>query len=186
MRSFRTPLAGLLLIGLATLSSAWASDQGKAIAVTPFEFVQTHDPISGGQPTESEQERLRAVGTRVRDWVAERPELTEAEGSASPGRRLRRCDACALALGRSLEADWITVGWVQKVSELILNMNLVVWDVQSETRLAAVSIDMRGNTDESWRRAAEHMLRNLETRMATLDRGSASGKPPARSSSESR
>src|SRR5690554_4061495 len=129
MRPVRVPLTGLLVIGLAALPSVSASADAKTVAVTPFEFVQTHDPVSGGQPTESEQERLRAARTQVRNWIAERSELTEVEGAASAGRRLRRCDACALALGRSLGADWVTVGWVQKVSELILNMNLVVWDV---------------------------------------------------------
>ena len=41
------------------------------------------------------------------------------------------------------------VGWVQKVSNLILNINIAVYDVASGRRLAGFSVDIRGDTDES-------------------------------------
>jgi hypothetical protein len=49
---------------------------------------------------------------------------------------------------------------VQKVSNLILNMNIYVRDVHTGNLDAVISVDLRGNTDESWFRAASYLLRN--------------------------
>ena len=48
---------------------------------------------------------------------------------------------------------------VQKVSNLILNMNIYLRDVHTGHSSAA-SADMRGNTDESWSRAMSYLVRN--------------------------
>jgi len=49
---------------------------------------------------------------------------------------------------------------LQKVSNLILNMNIYVRDASSGATIAAVSRDMRGNTDESWSRTLGWLVRN--------------------------
>jgi hypothetical protein len=51
-------------------------------------------------------------------------------------------------------------GTVQKVSNLILNINLYTEDVRREKLIFGKSVDIRGNTDESWRRGLDYMLRN--------------------------
>ena len=48
--------------------------------------------------------------------------------------------------------------WVQKVSNLILNLNLRVEDVASGRMLFQRSVDIRGNTDLSWRRGATALV----------------------------
>lgn len=72
---------------------------------------------------------------------------------------IRGCNGCELELGQRLGADLIAHGWVQKVSNLILNLNLVVEDARTGRVLRAGSADMRGNTDESWDRALRYLLR---------------------------
>jgi hypothetical protein len=49
---------------------------------------------------------------------------------------------------------------VQKVSNLILNINIRVSNAQSGQVLAAASADIRGNTDESWTRGVEWLVKN--------------------------
>ena len=49
-------------------------------------------------------------------------------------------------------------GWVQKVSNLILNMNIVVRDAKTGQVILSKSVDMRGNTDESWSRALDWLV----------------------------
>lgn len=39
-------------------------------------------------------------------------------------------------------------------------MNIYVRDVSSGTTVTAMSADMRGNTDESWSRALDYLIRN--------------------------
>jgi hypothetical protein len=50
------------------------------------------------------------------------------------------------------------VGWVQKVSNLILNLNVLVRDVGTGANIATAFVDLRGNTDKSWARATDYLL----------------------------
>ncbi len=58
------------------------------------------------------------------------------------------CDGCEVDLARKAGAKFSVVGWVQKVSNLILNINIVMRDVGTGKRIAAGSVDIRGDTDE--------------------------------------
>jgi hypothetical protein len=49
---------------------------------------------------------------------------------------------------------------VQKVSNLILNINIRVSEAASGKVIAAASADIRGNTDESWTRGVEWLVKN--------------------------
>ena len=77
---------------------------------------------------------------------------------------------------------WITV---QKVSNLILNMNLYLADPATEKLTFLKSVDIRGNTDKSWSRSLRYLLdtRNRKRdhvfgwRWAKMD--SPSGEPAA-------
>ena len=71
---------------------------------------------------------------------------------------LRGCNGCELKLARRLGAQLAGIGWVQKVSNLILNINLQVRDVTSGRLVHAGSVDIRGNTDESWQRGLRYLL----------------------------
>lgn len=71
---------------------------------------------------------------------------------------LRACNSCEVALGRKLGADLVAIAWVQKVSNLILNLNLSVRDTATGNLVAAGSVDIRGNTDESWRRGGIYLI----------------------------
>ena len=67
-----------------------------------------------------------------------------------------RCDERGAGLG----ANWAAWGTVQKVSNLILNINVYMEDAESGKMKFARSVDIRGNTDESWRRGLDYLLRN--------------------------
>ena len=66
-----------------------------------------------------------------------------------------------LMAAKALGADVIVIGWVQKVSNLILNINLQVKDVRTGEMLYAKSVDLRSNTDDSWLRGIRHLLTNM-------------------------
>jgi Protein of unknown function (DUF2380) len=52
---------------------------------------------------------------------------------------------------------------VQKVSNLILNLNIEVSTGNGEP-LYSTSVDIRGNTDESWLRGVRRLVDNIEAR----------------------
>lgn len=70
------------------------------------------------------------------------------------------CNGCELRLGRELGADYTLVGEVQKVSNLIISMNLVLRDARTGAAIRAAAVDIRGNTDTSWKRGFSYLLRN--------------------------
>jgi hypothetical protein len=70
------------------------------------------------------------------------------------------CSGCEVAIARRLDADLALIGWVQKVSNLILNLNVVIRDAATREQVFASSVDIRGNTDESWRHGIRYLLKN--------------------------
>jgi hypothetical protein len=68
------------------------------------------------------------------------------------------CEGCAASLARQLGAEVSVIGWVQKVSNLILNINIVMRDAQTGKMVRAGSVSIRSNTDESWRRGLDYLL----------------------------
>ena len=81
---------------------------------------------------------------------------------------LRQCNGCELDIGRALKADVIVIGWVQKVSNLILNINIEVKDVASGKTLYAKSVDLRSNSDKSWLRGIRYMVDSIEEKKQYL------------------
>ena len=71
---------------------------------------------------------------------------------------------------RTSVAELAITGTVQKVSNLILNMNIYVREASSGATIAAVTADMRGNTDESWSctRALVYEIRSVGNQAARV------------------
>ena len=65
-----------------------------------------------------------------------------------------------MATAKQLGAD--TVAWivVQKVSDLILNINVYMADVAAKKMAFVHSVDIRGDTDESWTRGITYLVKN--------------------------
>ena len=75
-----------------------------------------------------------------------------------------RCNGCLVKIGAKLGTRLVAVGWVQKVSNLILDINLRIRDVSNDTVVLTKSVDLRGNTDETWSRAVNFMVRDMAER----------------------
>lgn len=98
-------------------------------------------------------ELARLGAYEIVDTAAARAELAKLGA-------LRDCQGCELDPARTLGAEYAAFGWVQKVSNLILNINMQVREVASGRLVRAGSVDIRGNSDESWRRGLVSLVRN--------------------------
>jgi hypothetical protein len=76
------------------------------------------------------------------------------------GPAIRNCNGCQRDLAKRIGADWAAWGTVQKVSNLILNINVYMEDAQTSKTIFIKSVDIRGNTEESWRHGLDYLLRN--------------------------
>ena len=119
--------------------------------------------------------RLRTASQQLRQELAERQLYRVVETSPSQELQrtlqaqqefLYRCDDCAEQIGRLLGADLVMATWVQKVSELILNMNLQVYDVKTQKVVFTKSVDIRGNDDLSWTRGVRFLVRDMSDKRA--------------------
>ena len=130
-------------------------------AVFPFELDDTSLQGSMQGADKDDLARLARLDTQLRDELARSGRYTPVAIAAEPGgRTLWSCNGCEADQARHAEARFSVVGWVQKVSNLILNINLVIRDVATGERVAGGSVDIRGDTDESWTRGLSYLLRN--------------------------
>jgi hypothetical protein len=136
----------------------------QSAAVFDFELIDTSLEGSIKGVRADEQERLARLSDQLRQRLRDSgrflpldiaPIASEAQAS-----NLQACGGCDTQLARRIGAELAITGTVQKVSNLILNMNIYVRDATSGVTLAAVSADMRGNTDETWSRTLDWLIRN--------------------------
>jgi hypothetical protein len=156
--------AALPVLALTLVLPAAARAAAVRAAVFPFELDDTSLTGAAEGPRPADAARLARLDAQLRAALAGSGRYrlvdTAPVAPALAARSLRGCDACAAALARRLGAQVSVNGWVQKVSELILNINLVVRDADSGRMLRAGSVDIRGNTDESWTRGLAWLLRH--------------------------
>ena len=84
------------------------------------------------------------------------PDLDDAIAAAP----IANCNGCERDFALKAGADLAAWGTVQKVSNLILNINVYIEDAKAKKMLFAKSVDIRGNTDESWQRGLDYLLRH--------------------------
>ena len=76
------------------------------------------------------------------------------------GTTIGECGGCEFDYGKEAGADISAWFLVQKVSNLILNINLYIVDVRDRKILLTQSVDIRGNTDDSWKRGMKYLIKN--------------------------
>ena len=135
------------------------------LAVFDFELVDTslQGELQGASP--DELARLGMVADLVRERLAASGayrivDTGPAADAVARAGRLRTCGGCELRIAADLGAELALIGWVQKVSNLILNVNVVMRDAATGRLVGGGSVDIRGNTDESWSRGAAYLVRH--------------------------
>jgi Protein of unknown function (DUF2380) len=157
-------MRALSLVALLSLMAWPARAEPPKVAVFDFEMIDSSLQGEVYGPRSDEQERLMRAGDQVRKGLADSGKFQVIDiapvNAAAHGSNLQACGGCDLRYGEQLGADLIITGVVQKVSNLILNVNIFLRDVHTGQLVAAMSTDMRGNTDESWSRATSYLVRN--------------------------
>lgn len=147
-----------------------ASGQG-SVLLLDFEFV---DELSDPRTADADRNRLLLVNDtldkhlrscdalEIRDPTPASDEITRARNQMA---YLHRCNGCARQFGTLADVQFVLFPWVQKVSNLILNLNAEVRLAKTDQIITVRSVDIRGNTDRSWVRGAKA----LAVRICELD-----------------
>ncbi len=157
-------LAVLSVFVLAAVPFDCAQAAPVRTAIFDIEFRDTslEGQMNGSNP--GEEQRLAMLTNRLREALAESGRYDVVDiapvRDAALASNLQNCGGCDRRLASELGAGLAVTGVVQKVSNLILNINIYVRDVKSGKLVEGHSADIRSNTDESWRRGLDWILKN--------------------------
>jgi hypothetical protein len=156
-----------IFLAIMVGGGANAGPDGKEVprvAFLGFEFINT----SLEATARVEVERIRLLDDVLRQKltassrfeIVDIPPDTIKEIASGAPPTISNCNGCQRRFAQMVGANWAAWGTVQKVSNLILNINVYMEDAESGKMKFARSVDIRGNTDESWRRGLDYLLRN--------------------------
>jgi len=149
-------------IFLACLSLAARAAEPPSVAFSGFNLINT----SLEPTTDAEKARLLMIDTELRALltrsgryrIVDLPPDAAADAKTHPD--VTGCGGCQLNWGREAGTDLVLWGTVQKVSNLILNINVYLDDVKTGRKVLGTSVDIRGNTDETWRHGIRYLVEN--------------------------
>ncbi|WP_457106389.1 DUF3280 domain-containing protein [Methylobacterium sp. P5_C11] len=150
-----------LVFALVLLAGGPAAAAPPKAAVFDFQFSNL-SPV----PTDAaDTARLKRVSAELRDLLEKNAlfvvvSTDPVRGEVARSADLRNCSGCAEDFARRLGADVAITGEVQKVSNLILNLNVYVKPVAGDAPEKAYSVDLRGDTDESFDRGIRFLVQN--------------------------
>jgi hypothetical protein len=169
--------AVLLVAGLCLAAAAAGpgrADDGarQRLAVLPFEIDDNSGEV--GDP-DGHDAMLRSVTRLVSDKIAADglfdvvPEARVAKAIAAvdPGTYLRRCNGCELDIAKRAGADRVLIGWLFKMSSLVMSLHVVMKDAATGDVVYAKTFDFRGDNEKAWKRAADYMVRSYARRKSS-------------------
>jgi len=147
-----------------SFSANWAATAKEVPAVAFFGFQLINTSLEPTTAAENDRVRMldelfeQRLGNSRRFKIVPIPPKTQQKIAAGP--EISGCNGCERGYAQSIGANWAAWGTVQKVSNLILNINLYFEDAKTGEMEFVKSVDIRGNTDESWRHGLDYMLRH--------------------------
>lgn len=163
---YRQTHARAVLIGAGLLASAVATPVGAdtkpKLAVFDFQLAN----LAQLPPTQADKDRLPRISDLLRKQLADSgrfvivPVTDKVKQEIAKAAPLRDCGGCAVDFAKELGADVAVTGEVQKVSDLILNINVYMKKVGSTDAETATSVDIRGDNDDSFNHGVKYLVKN--------------------------
>jgi hypothetical protein len=149
----------VLVCGPAAAADIWT---GRSAAFFGLAYLDTSLEGEINGPRADETARVALVEDQLATGLKERglvlvdlsPVAAKLDRMVNPA----DCNGCEVRLAAELGATYSVVAEVQKVSNLIQSMNVVVRDAGSGQVVRAKAVDLRGNTDDAWSRAMRYIL----------------------------
>jgi hypothetical protein len=160
MRMIRT-LAALALAAAASAASGQPAQAAPAAAFFGLTLLNASpEPVSA-----EEEARLAAAERRLVERLTEAGKFSFVDVApvaqdAARFANVAQCNGCDTEMAQTLGADVAITGELQKTSNLILHLTVYVRDAATGQMVGGGSADIRGNTDETWIRAVDYIVRN--------------------------
>ncbi|AEI95676.1 DUF3280 domain-containing protein [Roseobacter litoralis] len=151
------------LIILALLAATGAQAQEK-VAFFGLTLLDTSLQMNTSDTNPDELARIATLEAMVADRFTQEGyvlvDIEPARDQIDRVANVAKCYGCDTRIATDLGADYALVGEVQKVSDLILAMNLQLRDADTGEMVKGGVVDIRGNTDDSWQRGMRYILKN--------------------------
>lgn len=173
MSVYRALLLMAVLLGASSPSLAVQDVAPQKATFLGFRFIANSEPMTaeeGARLMKIEQSFISKLENGQKYSFVPVPE--EMRKSIATGQPVGECAGCEIDYGKQQGVPIVMWGTVQKVSNLILNLNIYMADVPESKMLFIKSVDMRGNTDETWEQALNYMVKRyiLKTPAAKKDK----------------
>src|ERR1700712_2273811 len=152
---------GMSAAAAMVLAATAAKAEPPKAAVFDFQLAN----LGAQEPTDANKARLGPLSDLLRKQLQDsgRYQIVSTapvKDEVAKGADLRKCGGCAEEYARKLGADVAITGEIQKVSNLILNINVYVKDLKASTPEKAYSVDIRGDNDTSFDRGLKYLVKN--------------------------
>src|SRR6195952_3273515 len=147
----------------ATMLLAATAAHAEPPKAAVFDFQLANLGAQG--PTDADVARLSPLSDLLRAQLKDtgRYEIVSTDpvkAEVAKGAELRKGGGWADDFARKLGADVAITGEIQKVSNLILNINVYVKDLKAGTPERAYSVDIRGDNDASFDHGVKYLVKN--------------------------
>lgn len=150
-------------VGLLLLLAGGDAAIAAKVAVFEIEIVRGQDIGFSPDYIQKEEQRIVRTSEHLRGLFRRAGfEVLDIGPVAARAARfhLQSCGNCADDLAAEIGADYAVTAEVHRVSTLILSLQVVVRSLSRLQPVVSTRIDLRGNTDEAWRRATEYVFQN--------------------------
>jgi Protein of unknown function (DUF2380) len=164
LAALAVPVFLMVAIGARSMAAAAQNDPVMLVALLNVQFLNDHADLE--PTTNAERVRLASIESvfKAKLEASGRYKFVsipaDAAAKIAPGAEVGACGGCEFEYGKQLGADYAAWIVVQKVSDLILNINVYMADISARKLTFVHSVDIRGNTDESWTRGITYLVKN--------------------------
>ena len=154
---------GLVLAAALAASPAVAAPKA---AIFPFDIRDVAQEGELIPKSNSEDERrMKLVADELKtlmqkDGTYEVVDLSPLAAEVEAKSPFSKCNGCEAPIAKQAGADLAVTGYVDKLSDALISLQLFARDAETGTLTKSMSAEIRGNTDELWLHGIRWLWRN--------------------------
>lgn len=161
-------LKRLFFLVLACLIAAPGAAVAAATKVAVFPF-DIHDAQQDGeiapQYNPEDLRRLKLVSEELKtlmqkDGKYSVVDLSSKEKEVTAASPFNQCNGCEVPIAKAAGADIAVTGYVDKVSDALINLSIIARDAKTGELTKTMSASINGNTDDLWLHGVRYLWKN--------------------------
>ncbi|MCJ2101647.1 DUF3280 domain-containing protein [Methylobacterium sp. E-046] len=152
---------GPVALGAGLPGAALGAEKAAVFTVELFEPGASY----GARARPADTKKLALVTDELRKALHEKAGLEivdtapKADIVAKEG-PLYKCNGCASDIGKSLGADLVVTGYVEKGSGQIFNLNVTIAEAETGKTVRGGQVTIRADTEDTWAHAMRWVVKN--------------------------